>query len=115
MAASEASPEYDWSTTEGAAMVAARAAGERALSDGATVEAALAAAAAAWRAVPLVEDWSIGADDRGPGENVSVRRARGDCKRNDGSTDWEAWSAAISEYEAAMRDDIASWSDESFS
>ena len=87
-------------------MVAARAAGEMALSDGATVEAALAAAAAAWRAVPLVEDGGIGADDRGPGENVSVRSARGDFKKNDGSTDWEAWSAAMSEDEAAMRDEF---------
>ena len=62
----EASRKYDWSATEGAAMRAASAAGERALNDGATAEAALAAAAAAWGAVPLVEDWSIGADDRGP-------------------------------------------------
>ena len=57
-AGSEASREYDWSATEGAAMGAARAAGERALSDGATAESALATAAAAWRTVPLVEDWS---------------------------------------------------------
>ena len=57
----EASRRYDWSATEGAAMVAARAAGERALSDGATAEAALAAAAAAWRAVPLMEDWNTAA------------------------------------------------------
>ena len=56
-----ASLEYDWSATEGAAMVAARAAGERALKDGATAESALAAAAAAWRTVPLVEDWSTAA------------------------------------------------------
>ena len=60
-AGSEASREYDWSATEGAAMVAARAAGERALNDGATAESALAAAAAAWRTVPLAEDWSTAA------------------------------------------------------
>ena len=56
-----ASLEYDRSATEGAAMVAARAAGERALNDGATAESALVAAAAAWRTVPLVEDWSTAA------------------------------------------------------
>ena len=60
-AGSEASRRYDWSATEGAAMVAARAAGERALNDGATAESALAAAAAAWRKVPRVEDWSTAA------------------------------------------------------
>ena len=42
-------------------MVAARAAGERALNDGATAESALVAAAAAWKTVPLVEDWSSAA------------------------------------------------------
>ena len=57
----EASRRYDWSATEGAAMVAAQAAGERALNDGATAESALAVAAAAWRTVPLVEDWSTAA------------------------------------------------------
>ena len=60
-AGSEASREYDCSATEGAAMVAARAAGERALNDGATAESALAAAAAARRTVPLVEDGSTAA------------------------------------------------------
>ena len=42
-------------------MVAASAAGERALNDGATAEAALAAAAAAWGAVPFMEGWSTAA------------------------------------------------------
>ena len=42
-------------------MVESRAAGERALGDAPTAEAALAAAAAAWRTVPLVEDWSTAA------------------------------------------------------
>ena len=41
---SEASREYDW-----------------AVNYGATAESALAAAAAAWRTVPLVEDWSTAA------------------------------------------------------
>ena len=53
--------EHDWSATEGAAMCAAWAAGERALSDTETAEAALAVAAAAWRTVPLMEDWNAAA------------------------------------------------------
>ena len=52
-----ASLEYDPSATEGAAMVAAGAAGERALKDGASAASALAVAADVWRTVSLVENW----------------------------------------------------------